>query len=106
MSAQNLTCPAPIQADPYPTRLHQQPEHPWHARRENTVKGRHLPGPLTEQQLNLFEENGFLFEPGFLPPEEVASRSLSPSRIAMRSGPCLPCISCTGPFNIWPAIRD
>ena len=42
MSAQNLTCPAPIQADPYPTRLHQHPEQPWRERREHTVKGRHL----------------------------------------------------------------
>ena len=84
MSAQNLTCPAPIQADPYPTRLHQQPEQHWHERRENTVKGRHLPGPLTEQQLNLFEENGFLFEPGFLPPEEVASLTEAMSELLNR----------------------
>ena len=73
MSAQNLTCPAPTQADPYPTRLQQHPEKPWHERWEHTVKGRHLPGPITEHQLDDFEENGFLFEPGFLPADEVAT---------------------------------
>jgi len=71
MSAQNLTCPAPISADPYPTRLYQHPEQPWRERREHTVKGRHFPGPLTELQLDCFADNGFLFEPGFLPTEEV-----------------------------------
>ena len=73
MSAQNLTCLATTQADPYPTRLQQHPEKPWHERREQTVKGRHLPGPLTEHQLDHFEKNGFLFEPGFLPADEVAT---------------------------------
>lgn len=72
MSVQHITRPAQTLADLYPTRLHQAPATPWLERQEQTVKGRHLPGPLTEQQLDDFEKNGFLFEPNFLSPEEVS----------------------------------
>ena len=85
MSAQNLTCPASIQTDPYPTRLHQHPDQPWYKRQEHTVKGRHLPGPLSQSQLDNFEQNGFLFERGFLHSDEVNALSNAMSELLNRN---------------------
>ncbi|GGX99232.1 ectoine hydroxylase [Litchfieldella qijiaojingensis] len=58
--------------DPYPTRLARPWDLPWIDRQEAVVKGKASDGPLTQQQLDTFERNGFLFEPGFLSAEEVA----------------------------------
>ena len=40
-------------------------------RREKVVKGQACDGPLSQQQLDQFEQRGFLFEPGFLNQREV-----------------------------------
>lgn len=63
--------PAPAIQDPYPTRLARKPDMPWLNRREKVVKGQAADGPLSQQQLDEFEQRGFLFEPDFLGPREV-----------------------------------
>ena len=76
MAVQTTACaaaPSPHVQDPYPTRLSQSKDLPWLKRREAVVKGRHLPGPLSDQQLDRFEKAGFLFEPDFLD-QQVLSR--------------------------------
>ncbi|EPC02885.1 hypothetical protein L861_24040 [Litchfieldella anticariensis FP35 = DSM 16096] len=45
---------------------------PWINRQEAVVKGNVSEGPLDQRQLDDFERNGFLFEPDFLSPDEVA----------------------------------
>ncbi|MWJ28641.1 ectoine hydroxylase [Halomonas sp. ZH2S] len=57
--------------DPYPTRLSRPPESLWLKRREKVVKGRDLPGPFTQAQLDEFEEKGFLFLPNFVSGKEL-----------------------------------
>ncbi|WP_262459098.1 ectoine hydroxylase [Alloalcanivorax balearicus] len=59
--------------DPYPTRLARTPDLPWLHRREAVVKGDAGQGPLSADQLERFERQGFLFEPGFLNAGEVAA---------------------------------
>ncbi|MBA4719833.1 ectoine hydroxylase [Alloalcanivorax xenomutans] len=59
--------------DPYPTRLARTPDLPWLQRREAVVKGDAGQGPLSADQLERFERQGFLFEPGFLNAGEVAA---------------------------------
>ena len=44
---------------------------PWLNRREKVVKGEAADGPLSQQQLDEFEQRGFLFEPDFLDQREV-----------------------------------
>jgi ectoine hydroxylase len=44
---------------------------PWLNRREKVVKGQAADGPLSQQQLDEFEQRGFLFEPDFLDQREV-----------------------------------
>lgn len=58
--------------DPYPTRLAHPSPAPWLERLEPVVKGRAEDGPLSQEQLEAFEQKGFLFEPDFLQPEETA----------------------------------
>ncbi|MGI9574909.1 ectoine hydroxylase [Alloalcanivorax xenomutans] len=58
-------------ADPYPTRLARTPDQPWLQRREAVIKGSADQGPLSAKQLDAFEKQGFLFEPGFLGTEEI-----------------------------------
>ncbi|WP_322528708.1 ectoine hydroxylase [Salinicola sp. LHM] len=57
--------------DRYPTRLRQPQEALWQPRQEEVVKGRHLDGPLSGEQLDRFERDGFLFEPNFLGQAEL-----------------------------------
>ena len=66
-----ITGPAPAIQDPYPTRLAKKPDMPWLNRREKVVKGQAADGPLSQQQLDEFEQRGFLFEPDFLDQREV-----------------------------------
>lgn len=66
-----VTGPAPAIQDPYPTRLAKKPDMPWLNRREKVVKGDAADGPLSQQQLDEFEQRGFLFEPDFLDQREV-----------------------------------
>ena len=66
-----ITGPAPAIQDPYPTRLAKKPDMPWLNRREKVVKGEATDGPLSQQQLDEFEQRGFLFEPDFLDQREV-----------------------------------
>ncbi|HEX5676533.1 MAG TPA: ectoine hydroxylase [Alcanivorax sp.] len=66
-----VTGPAPAIQDPYPTRLAKKPDMPWLNRREKVVKGDATDGPLSQQQLDEFEQRGFLFEPDFLDQREV-----------------------------------
>lgn len=58
--------------DYYPTRVRQPLDSPWLPRQEAVIKGRASDGPLNQGQLDSFERDGFLFEPGFLGQEEVA----------------------------------
>lgn len=58
--------------DSYPTRLARPNDAPWIDRQEAVVKGKAEEGPLSQEQLDGFERKGFLFEPGFLAPGEVA----------------------------------
>lgn len=58
--------------DPYPTRLAEPLDLPWLSRREAVVKGRAEDGPLSQAQLDAFERQGFLFEPGFISGGELA----------------------------------
>lgn len=60
-------------ADPYPTRLRSPLETAWLERREAVVKGKAEDGPLSQEQLHLFSERGFIFEPNFIKHEEVVS---------------------------------
>ncbi|WP_110685874.1 ectoine hydroxylase [Salinicola aestuarinus] len=62
---------ASTKQDRYPTRLRNTPTTLWQDRQEAVVKGRHLDGPLTREQLDGFERDGFLFEPDFLKPVEL-----------------------------------
>jgi len=57
--------------DPYPTRYPFPPEKLWIERREPVVKGRDHAGPLTQEQLDEFEEKGFIFLPQFVKGEEL-----------------------------------
>ena len=57
--------------DPYPTRFTYAPEQKLIERREPVVKGRDYPGPLTQRQLDEFEEKGFIFLPHFIEGEEL-----------------------------------
>lgn len=63
---------APDQRDNYPTRLARPLGMPWLNRQEAVVKGRASEGPLSQDKLDRFERDGFLFEPNFLAPDEVA----------------------------------
>lgn len=58
--------------DPYPTRLSRPLDLPWLNRREPVIKGHAEDGPLSLQQLERFERDGFLFEPDFLGGDELA----------------------------------
>ncbi|KXS39922.1 MAG: ectoine hydroxylase [Halomonadaceae bacterium T82-2] len=64
--------PAPERRDAYPTRLAGQPDTLLMPRHEKVVKGTAEDGPLDDRQLDSFERQGFLFEPGFLSADEVA----------------------------------
>src|SRR5690606_12540322 len=61
--------------DPYPTRLKLPPKERWMQRREPVIGGVADDGPLTQDQLQEFENKGFIFEPDFLTPEEVKTLS-------------------------------
>ncbi|MBD3895511.1 ectoine hydroxylase [Halomonas sp. ML-15] len=63
--------PAADQRDPYPTRLSRPLDMPWLKRREAVVKGAAEDGPLSQDQLDTFERQGFLFEPDFLTGAEL-----------------------------------
>ena len=58
-------------ADAYPTRLAQAPESLTQPRQDGVVKGRTLPGPLSQAQLDEFERNGYLFIPNLIEGEEL-----------------------------------
>jgi ectoine hydroxylase len=58
-------------ADAYPTRLAQAPESLTQPRQDGVVKGRTLPGPLSQAQLDEFERNGYLFIPSLIEGEEL-----------------------------------
>jgi len=68
LKTQNSTWTKP---DRYPTRLRQPQDALWQQRQEDVVKGRHLGGPLNDEQLNRYERDGFLFEPNFLGQSEL-----------------------------------
>jgi ectoine hydroxylase len=57
--------------DPYPTRLSEPLDRLWLARHETVVKGQADEGPLSQAQLDEFDRQGFLFEPGFIRGEEL-----------------------------------
>lgn len=57
--------------DMYPTRLATAPVALTQPRRDAVVKGRDLSGPLSQEQLNEFERNGFLFIPNLISGEEL-----------------------------------
>ncbi|GHA98215.1 ectoine hydroxylase [Modicisalibacter luteus] len=63
---------APDRRDSYPTRLARPMDLPWIHRQEAVVKGKPEDGPLSQEKLDDFERNGFLFEPNFLSADEVA----------------------------------
>jgi len=65
------SAPRPGQ-DPYPTRLAEPLDMPWLGRHEEVVKGHAEEGPLSQAQLDAFERQGFLFEPGFISGDELA----------------------------------
>jgi len=65
------SAPRPGQ-DPYPTRLAEPLDMPWLSRHEGVVKGHAEEGPLSQAQLDAFERQGFLFEPGFISGDELA----------------------------------
>ena len=52
--------------DAYPTRLAQAPASLTQPRQDGVVKGRALPGPLSEAQLDEFERKGYLFIPNLI----------------------------------------
>ena len=56
----------------YPTRLPEPMDSLWVDRQGPVVKGSADQGPLSQQQLDEFEQKGFLFEPDFLGGEELA----------------------------------
>lgn len=56
--------------DAYPTRLAQAPASLTQPRQDGVVKGRALPGPLSEAQLDEFERKGYLFIPNLIDGEE------------------------------------
>ncbi len=58
-------------ADAYPTRLAQAPASLTQPRQDGVVKGRTLPGPLSQAQLDEFERNGYLFIPNLIEGEEL-----------------------------------
>lgn len=70
-TASRTTTQATASLDNYPTRLTRPGDMPWLQRQEAVVKGQASDGPLKQDQLDSFEEKGFLFEPGFLSGEEV-----------------------------------
>lgn len=57
--------------DAYPTRLAQAPASLTQPRQDGVVKGRALPGPLSEAQLDEFERKGYLFIPNLIDGEEL-----------------------------------
>lgn len=57
--------------DMYPTRLATAPAALTQPRRDAVVKGRDLSGPLSQEQLNEFERNGFLFIPNLISGDEL-----------------------------------
>ncbi|MDM7482952.1 MAG: ectoine hydroxylase [Halomonas sp.] len=57
--------------DLYPTRLATAPASLTQARRDDVVKGRALPGPLTQAQLDEFERKGYLFIPDLIHGDEL-----------------------------------
>ncbi|UXZ53555.1 ectoine hydroxylase [Halomonas sp. 7T] len=59
--------------DMYPTRLATAPVALTQPRRDAVVKGRDLSGPLSQEQLNEFERNGFLFIPNLISGEELSA---------------------------------
>lgn len=59
--------------DPYPTRLSRPLDMPWLKRHEPVVKGDAADGPLSQDQLDRFARDGFLFEPNFLGGDELAA---------------------------------
>ncbi|WP_106476343.1 ectoine hydroxylase [Phytohalomonas tamaricis] len=59
------------QRDPYPTRLREPLEEPWLARQEEVIRGP-AQGPLSQEQLESFERDGFLFIPDFIDSDEIA----------------------------------
>lgn len=68
--------PSTVQAkvmDAYPTRLAQAPKSLTQPRYDGVVKGRQLPGPLTQAQLDEFERNGYLFIPNLFIGEELTA---------------------------------
>jgi len=56
--------------DAYPTRVAQAPASLTQPRQDGVVKGRALPGPLSEAQLDEFERKGYLFIPNLIDGEE------------------------------------
>ncbi|MCG7601362.1 ectoine hydroxylase [Halomonas sp. McH1-25] len=64
---------APDRRDNYPTRLARPMDLPWIHRQEAVVKGKAEDGPLSQEKLDDFARNGFLFEPNFLSGDEVAA---------------------------------
>jgi ectoine hydroxylase len=58
-------------ADAYPTRLAQAPASLTQPRQDGVVKGRTLPGPLSQAQLDEFERNGYQFIPNLIVGEEL-----------------------------------
>nr|WP_289134243.1 ectoine hydroxylase [uncultured Halomonas sp.] len=57
--------------DAYPTRVAQAPASLTQPRQDGVVKGRALPGPLSEAQLDEFERKGYLFIPNLIDGEEL-----------------------------------
>ncbi|KHJ49936.1 ectoine hydroxylase [Vreelandella venusta] len=57
--------------DLYPTRLATAPASLTQVRRDDVVKGRALPGPLTQAQLDEFERKGYLFIPDLIHGDEL-----------------------------------
>ena len=57
--------------DAYPTRVAQAPASLTQPRQDGGVKGRALPGPLSEAQLDEFERKGYLFIPNLIDGEEL-----------------------------------